>query len=185
MPVRLDRDRLGSYARLTDLRSIPAFKPSEPFLELHREPRMRGDGIHPVTELMGEPVEPLLERRLPRVSPVRERIDELKQGHIKAPLIERKRLDVPTHELAEKALGGQEQTSARLAPTTGAVEKRAFGADRPQTLGLVAPQREAVGGLAGEVAVSPVDLGLETRTNLLELRFMVDGSMLRHRAIVG
>src|SRR5207247_10664268 len=98
------RDRRSRYTRPTDRCSLPALEPSEPLLEFHGEPGIRRDGINPLTELLREPIEPLLERPQPCVSPLRERIDELEQGPIEAPLVDRKRLDIPTHELAENAL---------------------------------------------------------------------------------
>ena len=129
--------------------------------------------------------QPLLEPAEPGVSALRERVDELEQCRIEPSLVEGKWLDVPAHELAQGTLDGHEQKPTGLSPGTGAVEERAFGADRPQTLGLVAPQRKTVVGVFGQTAVRALDLSLKECADRLEVRLLGDGSIFRHDAILG
>src|SRR4051812_37099902 len=132
-----------------------------------------------------ELVQAPLELAEPPVGALRERVDELEHGRVEAPLVERKGFDVPADELAEDTFGGHEQEPARPTPRSRAVEKRALGADRPKTLRLVAPQREAVVGIFGQVGVPALDLRLKARANRLEVRLLGDRGKFRHDAILG
>ena len=165
------RWRRGGGGRLSGRRPLATLEPGEPLVDLDHALETRAER---------------LELGLLPVCPLPNGVEELERGGVEPALVDRERLDVPAHRLAQDALERREREPAQAPVRPGSAQKRPLGADGPELLGLTPAALVPVRALlAAQVVVPAIHLIAQAREDRLELCLLGSQAVLRHFAIVG